>query len=98
MLQRRLRRDGINSAEAFLELQLSTPTFIVELFHTVEFQAEAEAVRATMVAFSAAESEADLELHTAKVAAAAAEVEAAAMEVRMAQLAVDMEIARAEVE
>ena len=91
VLQRRLRREGVGTAEEFVQLLVDAPGFVAGLFSSDEFQAEAEAETAAMVARSTAEEQADLEagalqadLDAARAAAEEARAEAAAADSRAA--------------
>ena len=61
VLQRRLTREGVGTAEEFVQLLVGAPGFVAGLFSSDEFQVEAEAETAAMVARSTAEAQADLE-------------------------------------
>jgi hypothetical protein len=102
VLQRRLTREGVGTAEEFVQLQVDAPGFIASLFSSDAFQAEAEAETAAMVARSIAEAQADEEaaalqadLDAARAAAEEARAEAAAVDSRAAA---QVEAARAEAE
>ena len=100
VLQRRLRREGISTAEEFVQLQVDAPGFIADLFSSDEFQAEAEAETAAMVARSAELATADAEMMGAETARACAadEAQQAKAEAEAVRAEMEMERARAQAE